>query len=108
LPGVPGIGEKTAATLIRRFGGVQQLLATLDDPRSALSAGIRARLQAVRRYLELAPTVVRVVREAPVRLDRDDTLPPGPADLATLRALQHSWGLGTTIDRLIAALDAQR
>jgi 5'-3' exonuclease len=108
LPGVPGIGEKTAATLIRRFGGIQQLLAALDEPRSALSAGIRAKLLAARRYLELAPTVVRVVRDAPVQLDRDDTLPAGPADPTTLRELQHTWDLGTTIDRLIAALAAQR
>lgn len=108
LPGVPGIGEKTAATLIRRFGSVAQLLATLDDPHSALSAGMRAKLLAARRYLELAPTVVRVVSDAPVHLDRDDTLPAGPADPAALRELQRTWGLGTAIDRLIAALDAQR
>ncbi|MDQ3904679.1 MAG: 5'-3' exonuclease [Actinomycetota bacterium] len=104
LPGVPGIGEKTAATLISRFGSVEGLLAALDDPGSALASGMRAKLRGVREYLEVAPTVVRVATDAPVQLDRDDTLPSAPVDPAALTALQRRWGLGTTVDRLVAAL----
>jgi 5'-3' exonuclease len=108
LPGVPGIGEKTAATLISRFGSMEGLLAALDDPQSALAAGIRAKLRAARDYLELAPSVVRVATDAPVRKDRDDTLPAEPTDPAALTALQQKWGLGTAVDRLVAALAAHR
>ncbi len=108
LPGVPGIGEKTAATLISRFSSVEGLLGALDDPRSALAPGMRATLLAAREYLELAPTVVRVATDAPVRQDRDDTLPSAPADPAALTALQRAWGLGTAVDRLVAALQARR
>jgi hypothetical protein len=43
-----------------------------------------------------------------VRQDRDDTLPSVPADPAALVALQRAWGLGTAVDRLVAALAAQR
>jgi len=107
LPGVPGIGEKTAATLISRFGSVEGLLAALDDPQSALAPGMRAKLRAARDYLELAPTVVRVATDAPVRPDRDDTLPLMPADPDALAALQRKWGLGTAVDRLVAALHAR-
>jgi 5'-3' exonuclease len=104
LPGVAGIGEKTAATLISRFGSVEGLLAALDDPRAPLASGVRAKLRDARDYLGLAPTVVRVATDAPVRLDRDDMLPRAPADPAALTALQRRWGLGATVDRLVAAL----
>jgi 5'-3' exonuclease len=107
LPGVPGIGEKTAATLISRFGSMEDLLAALDDPQSALAPGMRAKLRAAQDYLELAATVVRVATDAPVRPDRDDTLPLMPADPDALAALQRKWGLGTAVDRLVAALHAR-
>ncbi|MGH3977159.1 MAG: 5'-3' exonuclease H3TH domain-containing protein, partial [Pseudonocardiaceae bacterium] len=106
LPGVPGIGEKSAATLISRFGSIEGLLVALDDPQSALAPGMRAKLRASRDYLELAPAVVRVATDAPVQQDRDDTLPAAPADPSALTALQRKWGLGTAVDRLIAALQA--
>ena len=39
LPGVPGVGEKTAARLITRYGGVEQILAALDDPDAGFAPG---------------------------------------------------------------------
>jgi 5'-3' exonuclease len=108
LPGVPGIGEKTAATLISRFGSLEGLLAALDDPHSALASGVRAKLRAARDYLQLAPTVVRVATDAPVRLDREDTLPSAPVNSVRLTALQRTRGLGTAVERLVAALERQR
>ncbi|MBV8539937.1 MAG: 5'-3' exonuclease [Pseudonocardiales bacterium] len=108
LPGVPGVGEKTAAMLISRFGSVEGLLAALDEDRSALTPGTRAKLLAAREYLELAPTVVRVATDAPVRQDRDDALPSAPADPVALAALRRAWGLGSAVDRLVAALQTRR
>ncbi len=104
LPGVAGIGEKTAATLIGRFGSVEGLLAALDDPDAALAPAMRAKLAAARGYLAVAAPVVRVATAAPVRLDRDDALPAGAADPAGLAELQRRWGLDGPVDRLLAAL----
>jgi 5'-3' exonuclease len=106
LPGVSGVGEKTAATLIGRFGSVEGLLAAVDDPTADMTPGVRAKLRAARDYLDVAPAVVRVATDAPVRLDRDDLLPSTPADPAALTALQRKWGLGTSVDRLVAALSS--
>jgi 5'-3' exonuclease len=107
LPGVPGVGEKTAAVLIGRFGSVEGVLTALDDPAAALAPAMRAKLTAARDYLEVAPTVVRVATNAPIRQDRDDILPSVPADPAALSALQQQWGLGASVDRLVAALRTQ-
>jgi len=105
LPGVAGVGEKTAATLVGRFGSVAGLLAALDDrSAAAIAPGLRRKLAAARDYLEAAPAVVGVAPDAPVHLDRDDPLPAEPTDAARLAALQDRWGLGGAVDRLVAAL----
>lgn len=104
LPGVPGVGEKTAASLISRFGSLDAVLSALDDPQAPLAGGVRSKLRAARGYLEVAPAVVRVATDAPVSCDRDDVVPTAPADPAELTALQRRWGLGTSVDRLVAAL----
>jgi 5'-3' exonuclease len=44
LPGVPGIGEKTAASLLRMFGDLDGVIAAVDDPTSSISPRIRASL----------------------------------------------------------------
>ncbi|HEY8373335.1 MAG TPA: 5'-3' exonuclease [Pseudonocardiaceae bacterium] len=105
LPGVPGIGEKTAARLVSLFGSVEALTAALDDPTdSRLTARQRKALSAARDYLTAAPQVVRVVTDAPVRLDRDDTVPARAADPERVAELQRRWNLGGAVDRLLAAL----
>jgi 5'-3' exonuclease len=103
LPGVPGIGEKTAAGLMGRFGSVDGLLAALDGGDAGLSAGQGARLAAAREYLAAAPAVVRVARELDIP-PLDVTLPRAPADEETLYALAEKWGLASPIGRIVDAL----
>ena len=69
LPGVPGIGAKTAATLVGRFGSWAELRAAVDDRADTrLSPPVRTKLAAAGPYLAVVEPVVRVALDAPVRL----------------------------------------
>ncbi|WP_432934502.1 5'-3' exonuclease [Microbispora sp. CA-135349] len=108
LPGVAGIGDKTAAALITRFGSLAALLAALDGAvdgggADGFPAGARNKLAAARDYLEVAPAVVRVARDVPVP-DVDITLPAAPRDPERLVALSEKYGLDSPLNRLLAAL----
>ncbi|HWC79252.1 MAG TPA: 5'-3' exonuclease [Pseudonocardiaceae bacterium] len=105
LPGVAGIGEKTAAKLIREFGRLEALLpaAAKGDPRIPLRA--RTSLVNSAEYLAAAPGVVRVATDAPIDQPRSDVLGGGVADPDAYAELRERWGLSTSADRLAAALD---
>lgn len=107
LPGVPGIGEKTAAGLLARFGTLEALLAARDAEDPALAPLQRRRLLEAADYLAVAPAVVRVAREAPVP-QVDDRLPAAPADPEAVVALAERWGLVGPATRLTDALTAAR
>lgn len=103
LPGVPGIGDKTAAWLIERYGSLEAVLAACAEPRSDLPPGPRGRLRAAGDYLAAAPLVVRVRTDVP--LPRyDDTLPTAPRHPDRLAALDERWGLGSSLQRVLQAL----
>ena len=105
LPGVKGVGEKTAAALVSRFGTVEGILAALDEGTTdGFPAGARTKLEAARDYLAVAPAVSRVVRDLPLP-ELDDALPRAPRDPERLVALCDRWGLDSAMNRLLAALE---
>jgi 5'-3' exonuclease len=103
LPGVPGVGEKTAAALVRTYGSLPKILEAVADPRSGISPTVRRRLAAASDYLSVAPAVVRVARDVPVP-DLDTRLPKHPRDPDTLVALSDRWNLDGPLNRVLAAL----
>ncbi|TDE43339.1 5'-3' exonuclease [Nonomuraea mesophila] len=104
LPGVAGVGEKTAAALITRFGSLEAMLEALDAGiTDGFPAGSRTRLTAARDYLRAAPAVVEVASDAPLPA-ADLTLPAKPRDPDALVRLADRHGLDTPLNRLLDAL----
>lgn len=107
LPGVAGIGEKTAASLLATYGTLDGLLAAARDPDSALSAPVRTKLAASADYLAAAPAVVNVVRDLalPTLDEAGAKLRPVVGDSRIeLERLATDWNLGGSVKRLLDAL----
>jgi len=109
LPGVAGVGDKTAASLLASYGDLPGIRAAAADPGTPLAAGLRGKLNAAGEYLDAAAAVVAVARdldlgELDLRLPGSTPDRPVPADTEALEALTERWGLGSSVQRLLDAL----
>jgi 5'-3' exonuclease len=104
LSGVPGIGEKTAAALIRAFGDLESLKNALDQGHGGFPPGTRKKLEAARRYLDIAPPVVHTATDVPLADDVDGTLPAVPPDQEMLTEIGAELGLGSSLTRFRATV----
>ncbi|WP_064255674.1 5'-3' exonuclease [Rhodococcus sp. D-6] len=104
LPGVKGVGEKTAASLLQQYGSLDAVRAAAVDESSSMAKGMRVKLAAAADYLDAALPVVRVATDADVDLSRSDVLPAAPAAPEQLTALAQRWGLERPVSALVAAL----
>lgn len=105
LPGVPGIGEKTAAKLLAAHGDLAGIVAAAADPSVRMTPVQRRRLVEAGPYLAVAPKVVRVASDVPLA-PFDAALPSEPRDPMTLEELAARWGLGGSLQRLLTVLAA--
>ncbi|MEJ7833049.1 MAG: 5'-3' exonuclease [Nocardioides sp.] len=103
LPGVPGVGDKTAASLLQLYGDIPGVIAAAADPETGMGPGPRGKIKAAADYLEVAPQVVAVARGIP--LDRSEIrLPVTPRDSAKVVALAEQWNLEGPAERLVNVL----
>lgn len=105
LPGVPGVGEKTAAKLLAAHGDLAGIMAAAADPASKITPAQRKRLVEAREYVTVAPRVVRVATDVPLP-PFDPALPRTPRHPTALGKLAERWGLGSSLHRVISTLGA--
>lgn len=101
LPGVAGIGEKTAASLLRTYGDLAAVRAAAEDPASSMSPRLRGSLKQAGEYLDHAPAVVRVVRDLGVPTAPSSLPEP---DLPLLDAIGEEFGIANSVSRILQAL----
>ena len=103
LPGVKGIGDKTAATLIRDFGSLAGVRAAVDSGDPRIKGARRSNLEAASDYLDVAPLVVRVAHDVPIG-DVDLRLPGDITDPAAMSRLALEHDLTGPFERVGTAL----
>lgn len=103
LPGVAGIGEKTAAKLIARYGSLVALREAIAAGDPEIKGAQRTRLEAALAYLDVAPMVVRVAHDAPVP-DVDLAVPKEVADPALMSRIASEYGVTSSFNRVLTAL----
>ena len=103
LPGVKGIGDKTAAKLLNEYGSLEAVQAAAHDLDSSLATVVRDRLKQAEDHLANAPRVVRVARDLAIPTP-DLRLVTGPRDPQAVAQLSQKWGLNSPVQRLLDTL----
>ena len=96
IPGVPGIGEKTALALVQKFGSLQAIYDHIDDP--AIKPGQRTKLGANRDKAELSYMLGTIRKDAPIETD-PAAYTRQPGDTAAAAHLLASLEMHKLIDR---------
>ena len=103
LPGVAGVGEKTAAAIVSRFGPIESIVAAAQQTSDGFPAGAANKVLAALDYLAVAPAAVRCRTDVDIP-PVDDALPSVAADPARLAELGAELGIENSINRMQAAI----
>ena len=106
LPGVAGVGDKTAAALLGKFGDMAGIVAAAHDPDAELGPGPRGKIKAAHDYLAVASQVVAVARGIDLG-SYDATLPHTPADHEAVVSLSDRWNLESPLARVVEAMSSR-
>ncbi len=98
IPGVPGVGEKTAAKLIREFGTLETLYARLDEVKPDK---LRDKLEEHRQQVFMGKDLSTIVRDLPVEFDLEAAR-LGDYDRETVIRLFREYEFRSLIERLPA------
>ncbi|TDD61932.1 flap endonuclease [Kribbella antibiotica] len=104
LPGVKGVGEKTAASLITTYGDLASIRAAAADPTTPMAAGVKRKILDSADYLDVAPKVVAVAKDAPVTV-ANFQMPQQVHDPERWLDLVELLELRTSAQRVMNALD---
>jgi 5'-3' exonuclease len=99
LPGVAGIGDKTAAVLLAEFGDLHGILEAAQDRSSSIKPRVRRSLLDSGDYITAAREVVAVRRDVTTMPDLTAT-----PDEDAFRRFGETWGLGGAVERALTAL----
>lgn len=104
LPGVRGIGEKGAAVIANNFTSIEEALAAAHSGDERLTPAIRKRLIEGSDYVAIAPKLVHCALDVPIP-PMSIAMPKAPASMDTIMSYKEQYGLGSSIDRMISALN---
>ena len=103
LPGIKGIGEKGAAIIAKQFENLEEVMLAAKNNDERLTPNARKKLLESADYARIAPKLVHCALDVPLpKLNID--LPKRPNNLDEIYQYQKDYGLGASVDRLIAAL----
>ena len=104
LPGVKGVGEKTAASLVTAYGDLDSIRAAAADPTTPMAAGVKRKILDAADYLDVAPKVVAVAKDAPVTV-ANFQMPKQVLDPERWLDLVELLELGSSAQRVMTALN---
>jgi 5'-3' exonuclease len=103
LPGIKGIGEKGAAAIAKSFASMNDVIDAALSENESLHPTHRKKILADMQYAKIAEKLVTCALD--VRLPKVDLkIPSGPGDRSYLDSMKKDYGLGASVDRLMAAL----
>lgn len=102
LPGVTGIGEKTAASLLAKHRDLAGIVTAVQDPGSAIAPRARAAIAGAIEYLAAAQQVVSVATDLPI--PPLQAIADAEIDRDTFEIFATEFGLGGAAERVLAAL----
>jgi DNA polymerase-1 len=96
IPGIPGVGEKTAAKLVGQFGSLEEMYGRLDEVKQE---ALRQKLVDAREQVFASRELARIVRDLPISLDLEAAR-LSDYDRAEVVRLFREFEFRTLIDRL--------
>lgn len=97
IPGVPGIGEKTASALVKEYGTIENLYEKYAD--SSLTKGVKAKLENGKASAKESKWLATIVQDAPIETSISAYI-PAPQDTMAVSRLLSELEMFKLLDKL--------